>query len=106
PRWVGSGTMVYNNKGKPVRQFEPFFSRVHEFGLEQHGISTTLFYDPVERVVATLHPDHAWEKVVFDSWRQETWDAADTAGAADPAREPDAGRVFHPPPPARDLPPC
>ena len=27
PRWVGSGWTVFNNKGKPVRQFEPFFSR-------------------------------------------------------------------------------
>ena len=26
PRWVGSGWTVFNNKGKPVRQFEPFFS--------------------------------------------------------------------------------
>src|SRR5262249_3373669 len=54
PRWVGTGTKVYNNKGKPVRQFEPFFSPSHTFGIEQHGVSSTLFYDPVERVVATL----------------------------------------------------
>ena len=25
-RWVGSGWMVFNNKGKPVRQYEPFFT--------------------------------------------------------------------------------
>ena len=30
------------------------------------GVSPILFYDPVERVVATLHPNHTWEKVVFD----------------------------------------
>src|SRR5262249_56658207 len=35
-------------------------------------------YDPVERVVATLHPNHAWEKVVFDPWQQESWDVNDT----------------------------
>ena len=42
------------------------------------GVSPVLFYDPVERVVATLHPNHTWEKVVFDPWRQETWDVNDT----------------------------
>jgi hypothetical protein len=26
PRWVGSGWTVFNNKGKPVRQYEPFFT--------------------------------------------------------------------------------
>ena len=25
PRWVGSGWTIFNNKGKPVRQYEPFF---------------------------------------------------------------------------------
>ena len=29
------------------------------------GVSPVLFYDPVGRVVATLHPNHTWEKVVF-----------------------------------------
>ena len=33
---------------------------------------------PLERVVATLHPNHTWEKVVFDPWRQESWDVNDT----------------------------
>src|SRR5262249_27655541 len=26
PRWVGTGWTIYNNKGKPVRQYEPFFT--------------------------------------------------------------------------------
>jgi hypothetical protein len=26
PRWVGSGWTIFNNKGKPVRKYEPFFS--------------------------------------------------------------------------------
>ena len=28
PRWVGTGWTIFNNKGKPVRQYEPFFSRL------------------------------------------------------------------------------
>jgi RHS repeat-associated protein len=79
PRWVGSGWTVFNNKGKPVRQYEPFFTDTHRFEFEPKiGVSPVLFYDPVERVVATLHPNHTWEKVVFDPWRQETWDVNDT----------------------------
>jgi len=95
PRWVGSGWTVFNNKGKPVRRYEPFFTDTHRFELAVRvGVSPVLFYDPVERVVATLHPNHAWEKVVFDPWRQETWDVNDTVLIADPKADPDAGDSF------------
>lgn len=107
PRWVGSGWTIFNNKGKPVRQYEPFFSLTHrfEFGIEA-GHSPILFYDPVERVVATLHANHTYEKVVFDPWRQATWDANDTV-LEDPRTDADirgftAGYFAHQPasPPA------
>jgi len=95
PRWVGSGWTIFNNKGKPVRQYEPFFSATHrfEFGV-QVGVSPILFYDPVERVVATLHPNHTWEKVVFDPWRQVTYDVNDTVLVADPKTDADVGDFF------------
>jgi RHS repeat-associated protein len=77
-RWVGSGWTIFNNKGKPVRQYEPFFDDTHDFkpGI-QAGVSPVHFYDPVGRVVATLHADHTFEKVLFDPWRQESWDVND-----------------------------
>lgn len=79
PRWVGSGWTVFNNKGKPVRQFEPFFSASPAFEFANAvGVSPVLFYDPLGRVVATLHPNHTYEKVLYDPWRQESWDANDT----------------------------
>lgn len=82
PRWVGTGRTVYNNKGKPVKQYEPFFSSTHLHEVESEmtdtGVSPVLFYDPAERVVATLHPDNTFEKVIFDPWQQTTWDANDT----------------------------
>ncbi len=79
PRWVGSGWAIFNNKGKPVRQFEPFFSATHhfEFGVIA-GVSPVLFYDPAERVIATLHPNHTFAKTVFDPWQQTTYDVNDT----------------------------
>ena len=95
PRWVGSGWTIFNNKGKPVKQYEPFFDDTHAFRFgQQVGVSATLFYDPVERVVATLHPNHTWDKVVFDPWHQETWDVNDTALIADPKTDPDVGEFF------------
>jgi len=93
PRWVGTGAKVYNNKGKPVRQYEPFFSPTHHFGIEQWGVSSTLFYDPVERVVATLHPNQTWEKVVFDPWQQQTYDVNDTV-MFDPKTDADVGEFL------------
>jgi RHS repeat-associated protein len=94
PRWVGSGWVVFNNKGKPVRQYEPFFTATSAFEVKEQGVASTLCYDPVGRVVATLHPDATWEKVAFDPWRQETWDANDTVFVADPAADPDVGDIF------------
>ncbi len=89
PRWVGSGWTIFNNKGKPVRKYEPFFSATHDFELEKiEGVSSVLFYDPVERVVATLHPNNTYEKVVFDPWHQKTYDVNDTV-AMDPRTDTD-----------------
>lgn len=93
-RWVGSGTTLFNNKGKPVRQYEPFFSDTHAYGIERHGVSPTLFYDPLERVVCTLNPNHTYAKVVFDPWHQATWDVNDTVLQADPKRDGDVGAFF------------
>lgn len=98
PRWVGKGRTVYNNKGKPVKQYEPFFSSTHLYESEPEmtdtGVTPILFYDPVERVVATVHPNHTFEKVVFDPWRQETWDVNDTVLISDPKTDPDVGEFF------------
>src|SRR5699024_3191150 len=84
---------VYNNKGKPIRQYEPFFSPTPAFSIEQWGVSSTLFYDPIERVVATLHPNHTFEKVVFDPWRQASYDVNDTV-TFDPKADGDVGEFF------------
>jgi RHS repeat-associated protein len=95
PRWVGSGWTLFNNKGNPVRQYEPFFSGTHRFEFaREEGVGSTLFYDPAERLIATLHPNDTWEKVIFDPWRQETWDVNDTVRIADPREDGDVGGYF------------
>ncbi|MBC8120910.1 MAG: VCBS repeat-containing protein [Gemmatimonadaceae bacterium] len=95
PRWVGSGWTVFNNKGKPVRQFEPFFTATHGFEFDvRMGVSPILCYDPLQRVVATLNPNRTWQKVAFDPWRQETWDVHDTVLVGDPKDDPDISDFF------------
>lgn len=97
PRWVGSGWTVFNNKGKPVRQYEPFFTDTHRLDFDVRiGVSPVVFYDPAERVIATLHSNHTYEKVVFDPWQQTTYDVNDTCAArnaqtGDPRTDPDIG---------------
>ncbi|MEV4140817.1 SpvB/TcaC N-terminal domain-containing protein [Dactylosporangium sp. NPDC049742] len=79
PRWIATGWTVFNAKGSPVREYEPFFTGTHRFEADRAaGVSATRCYDAVQRVVAVLRPDHSWDKVVFDPWRQETWDGNDT----------------------------
>ncbi len=95
PRWVGSGWTVFNNKGKPVRQYEPYFTDTHHFEFDVRiGKSPVLFYDPVARVVATLHPNHTWEKVVFGPWREASWDVSDTVLVSAPETDADVGGFF------------
>ncbi len=102
PRWVGRGWIICNNKGKPVRQYEPFFDDTHDFKFGRKvGVSPILFYDPAERVIATLHPNHTYEKVVFDPWQQTTYDVNDTLRQADaqgkafnPKDDPNVGQYF------------
>ena len=89
PRWICSGWTIFNNKGKPVRQYEPFFTDTQAFELGVVvGVSATLFYDPLDRVVATLHPDHTYDKVLFDAWEKAVWDVNDTV-LSDPRTDPD-----------------
>ncbi|MGM1053978.1 MAG: SpvB/TcaC N-terminal domain-containing protein [Pseudomonadota bacterium] len=95
PRWVGSGWKVFNNKGKPVREYEEFFTDTHRFEPDfRIGVSPVLFYDPVGRVVATLHADHTFRKTLLGAWREERWDVNDTVLVADPAMDPDVGAYF------------
>ena len=91
--WLGSGWRVYNNKGKAVREYQPFFSESPSFEFNEAGVSPILFYDPMDRAVATLHPDGSWEKVVFHPWRKDDWDANDTF-LSDPREDPDVGGYF------------
>ena len=94
-RWLGTGWTIFNNKGKPVREYEPFFDETHDFKANKRvGVSSTLFYDPLDRVVATLHPNNSWEKVIYGAWESISYDSNDTVLQADPSCDPDVGSFF------------
>ncbi|SFV14459.1 SpvB/TcaC N-terminal domain-containing protein [Pseudoduganella namucuonensis] len=94
-RWIGSGWAILNSKGKPVRQFEPFFSDHHGFEHDNRaGGRAVLFYDALERVVAKLNADHSWEKTRTGAWETVSWDANDTVNQADPGKDADVGAFF------------
>ena len=81
-RWIGNGRTVFNNKGFPVKQYEPFFSSTfayeEEADLVETGVTPLLHYDPMGRLVRSDFPNGAFSRTAFDAWRQETWDANDT----------------------------
>ena len=78
-RWIINGLTLLNNKGKPVKQYEPVFS--NDFGCEMpqaNGISSTIFYDAAGRVVRTEFPDGTLSRVVFSPWFSRSYDQNDT----------------------------
>jgi len=94
-RWATTGWTVFDNKGEPVRRYEPFFDDTHKFRFGRiAGASSILLRDPLGRVIGTLHPDHSFEKTRFDSWSQENWDANDTCLVEDPRDDEDVGGHF------------
>lgn len=87
PRWLASGHTIYDNKGQPVKQFEPYFSTTKEYEAEEHlmerGVSPLIHYDPLGRVIRTDMPDGTYSKVKFNPWMQKTYDANDTVADSD-----------------------
>jgi RHS repeat-associated protein len=82
PRWIGNGRTIFNNKGNPVKQFEPYFSTTHEYesedALVETGSTPVLYYDPVGRNIRTEFANGTFSKVEFDAWFFKSYDANDT----------------------------
>jgi RHS repeat-associated protein len=70
PNVVVSGAQVFDNKGRIVEKFEPYFELESGFryrppGKDRFGQKATMFYDPVGRVARTLNPDGSEQRVIF-----------------------------------------
>jgi RHS repeat-associated protein len=81
-RWIGNGRTVLNNKGNPVKQYEPYFSPTWHYEdaaeLVETGVSPLMHYDPPGRLIKTTMPDETFSKVEFSSWKQSIYDTCDT----------------------------
>jgi YD repeat-containing protein len=81
-RWIGTGRAVLNNKGYPIKKYEPFFDSSHvyedETELVEWGVTPILRYDALGRLIRTDNPNGTFSKVEFDAWQQITWDENDT----------------------------
>lgn len=84
-RWIASGKTILNNKGKAVKQYEPYFS-VDNFGEPNHrfeeprevGVTPLMYYDAAGRLVRTEMPDGNISRVEFNPWQVTTYDPNDT----------------------------
>ncbi|HMH20176.1 MAG TPA: SpvB/TcaC N-terminal domain-containing protein, partial [Puia sp.] len=81
-RWVGNGRTILNNKGKPVKQYEPYFSTTPDYedsrSLVERGVTPIIRYDPAGRVIRTDLPGGCFTKLEFSSWAQHSFDQNDT----------------------------
>jgi len=81
-RWIGNGRTIKNNKGNPVKQYEPYFSVNWHYEdykeLVETGVTPIMYYDAAGRLIKTEMPDGTFSKVEFDSWKQSVYDANDT----------------------------
>jgi RHS repeat-associated protein len=93
-RWSGTGRVVHNAKGLPVKQYEPFFSDNPGYEPESAmvGVTTILRYDPLGRLVRTDKPDGSFISVRFSPWHEEHFDENDNLQGNGWATSPDAGR--------------
>jgi RHS repeat-associated protein len=85
-RWVGSGRVVYDNKGNPVKAYEPFFdsSSVYddETDLVEWGVTSITRYDPVGRPIRVDNPNGTFRTVELDPWHTVSSDENDTVLAS------------------------
>ena len=104
PNVTVSGWQRYDNKGRVVEKYEPFFDAGWEYdppGDDRLGRKVMLFYDPRGQVVRTVAPDGFEERIIYGiprtlddpprhpgqthkfaptPWEAYTYDADDNAG--------------------------
>lgn len=85
PRWIVSGRTVYNNKGNPAEQYQPYFSATPDYEdqsaiTDQHLVPppSIIRYDALQRVIRTDSPKGFFSEVKFTPWEVVSYDENDT----------------------------
>jgi RHS repeat-associated protein len=98
---IVSGWQTYDNKGRVVEKYEPFFATGYDFGPPmdtQLGHKAVIVYDPRGHAIRTRNPDGSEQVVVLGvpvdladpdvfaptAWESFTYDANDNAGRTHP----------------------
>jgi RHS repeat-associated protein len=80
-RWLATGRTVYDNKGNPVRRYEPYFAVGPGYEADPLlaflGVAPTSHYDPLGRVVRTDQPDGSFTTTRLGAWQSEVADGND-----------------------------
>jgi RHS repeat-associated protein len=85
PNVVVTGSQRYDNKGRVIEKFEPFWSAGWDYAPPeawQLGASWRTFYDPRGQVVRTIGPDRSEQRVFYGvplDLADPPWTAADAA---------------------------
>ncbi len=74
-RWVGTGRTVLNNKGNPVKQYEPYED---EDTIVTLGVTPILTYDGLGRLKQTDLPNGTFTRVQRTPWLELAYDPNDT----------------------------
>lgn len=82
-RWMVNGKTVLNNKGKPVKQYEPYFStqstcRAEGDTQEEVGVTPLMYYDAAGRMMRNEMPNGTFSRIEFSPWHVKTFDVNDT----------------------------
>lgn len=81
-RWLTSGRVVYDNKGNPIRQYEPYFINTPDYVsnpiVDMFGVTPILYYDPLDRVTHTITAKGYLSTHTWTPWEEELGDANDT----------------------------
>ncbi len=101
PNVMISSWQIYDNKGRVVEKYEPFFSEGWNYAPpeeRQLGQKATMFYDPRGQMIRTVNPNGSEQRVVFGvphdladperfaptPWETYTYDVNDNAGRTHP----------------------
>lgn len=81
-RWLTTGRVAYNNKGNPVKQYEPYYINTPAYLsnpiLDTFGVTAILYYDSLDRVTHTITPKGYLQQHTWTPWEESLHDAHDT----------------------------
>jgi len=78
-QWITNGKTILNNKGKPVKQYEPYFTPKHTFEEPvEIGVTPIIYYDAAGRLIRMEAPDGSYSRFEFTPWFSKAYDQNDT----------------------------